>query len=539
MKARLFALAMLFSLAACSSIPTSGPVIFHPLPTESAGSGVLVAALPPAPGASKLEIVEGFLHASGIYEEGYATARLYLARGTSWHPESKVSVFSSGSLQDPFAEKDGDIVLSATLVGSVDARGTFAPEGAAAEHAFGLVKEDGEWRISAPPDGLLVSRQQFDRGWESAEVYYMGLNGRLVPEPVVIPKSDDKLERVVKRQLRGPNAWLQPTVVSRPTLSLRSVTLANAIAEITLEPSSLDLMELREAVAAELVATASSLPGIRGVQVRVGETLLTLSGLSGPTYTRADVAPLLESDAQLYLSNGRQVYSPGSGYTVAAGQVSVFAAYEEQRFVTVLTDSELLQYSTDELQMGYSGLGEGSVQQLEYGPTGVLWALQEGRLYRESDNALLEPVQTPIGSAKSEVMAFSIAADGERMAALVDTGKGAQLGFFLISDGVLSSWRELATNTQGNLGVCFMDDDKLLLLSERTDGGRTLTQTTTDGAWVSDMVPPESGRIARIACSPGQAPVALTDEGVAYAYDSVAGKWNSVGEKVLGVGYSK
>ena len=52
---------------------------------------------------------------------------------------------------------------------------------------FGLVKENGEWRIDNPPKGLMVAEYSFSRFYQAYSVYFIG-NGDLAgAERIYLP----------------------------------------------------------------------------------------------------------------------------------------------------------------------------------------------------------------------------------------------------------------------------------------------------------------------------------------------------------------
>ena len=56
------------------------------------------------------------------------------------------------------------MTVTADLVGTVDQRGVFDVDGRAASPASSRLEEvDGEWRITNPPDGLIMLEPDFER----------------------------------------------------------------------------------------------------------------------------------------------------------------------------------------------------------------------------------------------------------------------------------------------------------------------------------------------------------------------------------------
>ncbi len=158
----------MLALTGCATVPTSGPVEHHTPQAAGVNTGVHVDPLPPANGASQQLVVEGFLHAMGVYQPNYDVARQYLTPTASegWHPESGVEVYTES---DQLVESDQGVALSYVQVGSVDAAGIYLSDNTNKRYIFELAKDsDGQWRIVEParrPDGLAVHvHHQLHRG---------------------------------------------------------------------------------------------------------------------------------------------------------------------------------------------------------------------------------------------------------------------------------------------------------------------------------------------------------------------------------------
>ena len=152
-------LALVLALTGCATVPTSGPVDYHTPQAPNVNPGVHVDPLPPASGASQLLVVEGFLHAMGVYQPNYNVARQYLTPSASeaWRPETGVEIYAE---TDQPVESDQGVALSYVQVGTVDAAGVYSSDNTNKRYIFELVKDSaGQWRIANPPDrtaGLAV-----------------------------------------------------------------------------------------------------------------------------------------------------------------------------------------------------------------------------------------------------------------------------------------------------------------------------------------------------------------------------------------------
>ncbi|MDO5681615.1 MAG: hypothetical protein Q4G46_02135, partial [Propionibacteriaceae bacterium] len=168
----LLVVALSLMLSACARIPTAGPVEPADGPSRLPEVSVEVAAEPPMPGGSPRLIVEGFLQAMANYQQGYAIARLYVATDVrdAWRPESGITVYEDGYGVTSTPESAS---LEAPLRGFVGPDGGFRANSDTLTHDFGVKRDiDGEWRITNPPSGLLVSRYLFERFYRTANIYF-------------------------------------------------------------------------------------------------------------------------------------------------------------------------------------------------------------------------------------------------------------------------------------------------------------------------------------------------------------------------------
>lgn len=220
------------SLAACASVPVTGPVV----PGEGGDStgdpyGGYVRLLPagPQPGVEPEGLIDGFLKDLGSFEEDHKAARSYMLPEMSeeWSPDGAVRVFSDLDAVDLDSEVSTD-GLSATVrirsneTASIDESGKYVPAetGTLLEETFTLAREDedpeGEWRIRDLPDEIILSQLDVERTYRPFNLYYFNPTGSaLVPDPVYLPVSTDQLaERLLRKLIGGPTDWLAPAVIS-------------------------------------------------------------------------------------------------------------------------------------------------------------------------------------------------------------------------------------------------------------------------------------------------------------------------------------
>ena len=70
-------------------------------------------------------------------------------------------------------------------------------------------KENGEWRIAAAPNALLVPRTFYEQAFQDASLYFFDPTGRiLVPEVVHMPQGQQLITALVHALLLGPQPSL-------------------------------------------------------------------------------------------------------------------------------------------------------------------------------------------------------------------------------------------------------------------------------------------------------------------------------------------
>ena len=144
---------------------------------------------------------------------------------------------------------------------------------------FVLSDENGHWRIDNPPPGLWVSEVSFKFFYQSYDLYFVGNNRSLVPDPIYLPALSNPANvasALIKALLNGPSEWLKPAVSTaippNTSLSVDSVTITDGIAEVALGESILALPDAqRSLLAAQIAFTLKQVAGVKGVVIKVNQ----------------------------------------------------------------------------------------------------------------------------------------------------------------------------------------------------------------------------------------------------------------------------
>ncbi|MBL1099518.1 LpqB family beta-propeller domain-containing protein [Streptomyces coffeae] len=219
-------------LTGCASMPDSGDVRkVDSSPRTDVDSQVRVYGVSPGKGEQPAELVSGFLEATTSDEENFATAKEYLTRGAAknWDPFERTTVLEQAPdvrVETDPGDRDGSgktVVLSGKRIASVDATHAYKPDEARYEERIHLTRSGSEWRIDAPPPGLVLGESDFERIYRSVNKYYFAELGPdaedsrvgdhvLVADPVYLRRRIDPVTSTVKALLDGPTGWLDPVV---------------------------------------------------------------------------------------------------------------------------------------------------------------------------------------------------------------------------------------------------------------------------------------------------------------------------------------
>lgn len=204
-------------LTACSGVPTTGPVEVETQRTHAVDPPVEIRPVPPPADASAFQIVQGFLHAMAESRGDYSVAKQYLTpdAATAWRPDHGVRIYADTGQQGVPHVAGDSVVLDTQLQAALDSRGGYSRANGELHHDFGMQRVAGQWRISAPPDGLLLGVDLFQRAFAPVTLYFYepGLS-TLVPDIVHMPREKRTASVVVQSLLAGPSPSLRTAVAT-------------------------------------------------------------------------------------------------------------------------------------------------------------------------------------------------------------------------------------------------------------------------------------------------------------------------------------
>ena len=278
-------------MGGCAAIPSSGPVERVAEDTGPDQSTVRYAPVGPSRGASPQQIVRGYLDAMLAYPVSTGTAALYLtpAAARSWRSSEGVTVYTNpkvdlagGVLRD--SERESVVVqLRTRPVAHLDRQGHHQGVSEDEPRSYVLERVKGQWRISDPQDGVMVTRTYYEDYFRPFSLYFFDASGeRLIPDLVHHAVGDQLPTSLVTALARGPSrtpgslrTYVPGAGSLRPSVTVGSTDVADV--EFSSSLTKLSGRE-RDRLAAQIVWTLRSVPGLSGVRITGGTAILSSRG---------------------------------------------------------------------------------------------------------------------------------------------------------------------------------------------------------------------------------------------------------------------
>ena len=335
-------------LSGCVSIPTSGPV--NQGIALNAGQGAANFEFNPEgpqKGATPQNILTGFVAAFTSASGSYAVAKQFLTPGfaATWNPRQSVQVRSGAPRVSEFSSTS--ISYSYDSIASVDASGAYREANQPQTMQFGFTKQNGQWRISAAPSGIVVPFEIFRRVFSQHEIYFFDLTSeRVVPDVRWYP-SGTAATRIVAALLAGPPLWLSKAVrTAFPDGTRLSdvgsvITIINGVARVDLTKEALLASPKERALMhLQLTASLSSVANISSVTMSVDGITLSVTEVTSDALqadTKVDSQPLVYSDGEFGFYGANKVAAlPQLSAKVSALQPRAATLSSDGRTVAVL-----------------------------------------------------------------------------------------------------------------------------------------------------------------------------------------------------------
>lgn len=285
------------ALAGCASLPTSSA----PTPFDASardGSGIQFSAEGPSDGSDASTLVSDFLLACAAGpQDDYATARLFLttASARSWRPENEILVYDTDTAPLVSASLDNsaqaEVSVSVLGVASIDDLGILTrSNGSIVSRTFTLVREDGQWRIDAPDNIILISRAALTASYTQANLYFPSVDGSdLVSDPRWYP-SRRLASHLLAGLVAGPSPALDPVVANAipagATLPSHGVEVSDGVARVELNAAMPPDEAAQVSLSWQLTRTLTQAPDVSQVSITLsGDTLDVPAVPPPPSYS--------------------------------------------------------------------------------------------------------------------------------------------------------------------------------------------------------------------------------------------------------------
>ncbi|MGW4196001.1 LpqB family beta-propeller domain-containing protein [Streptomyces sp. NPDC005004] len=559
-------------LSGCASMPDSGD-LRDVESTPRQDTGVRVFAVPPAQGASSNAIVQGFLEALTSDDPQYDTARKYLtpAAARVWRPERATVLADGPSVTQAGPEQAGHqpdtYVLEGRKVASVDGDHAYKPAAGAYRAKVHLSKDpkSGQWRIDAPPTGVVMGKSDFQRNYTSVDKYYFathtraGSNGRpvAVADPVFVRSKVDPMTEMVRSILKGPTSWLEPvarssfptgTALQRGVSGLAPDDQNRLVVPLNAQAERVGRARCRE-MATQLLFTLRNLaPTLETVELE-GPGGRRLCDLDEDGAENVAWRASAQSPQYLYFLDGkhRLVRMPtGAGGTSATPVPGAFGeGTKEMRSVAVSRDDHTVAGVSADGRALYvtplaaaGTLGEPVVTSIgatedarltrpSWDARGDLWVADLNpagpRLY-VVDRDTGKPATVALPKPRGRITDVRVAADGVRVALVVaskDDKQSLLIGRIERGDEAgdapaVVGTRPAAPDMELVTAMTWAGDSRLVVVGREQGGVHQMRYVQVDGSTLEGPVPAALSRVTAIAAAEDErAPlVASSDDGI-------------------------
>jgi len=277
--------------AGCASIPASGAVHSGRVLRQTSGPPQTASlANRPTPGEGPGAIVGGFLNAlASPGDIGVARAYLTPTAQNHWHPSAGRTVYDDRSERWE-NQGHGRWVLQTRQLAVISPSGRWTVARHRLSVPFRLVRSGGQWRISVPPDRVVLADVYLGLSYDEYQLAFVGVaTGRQVDVPVVLPDEQPGLANaLVNSLLAGPPRPLTGAVTTAAppgTATIGNVTVAMGVADVNLTSPARGLTGARlRTLGEQLLLTLQQVPGVRQVRLLVERAPLITVGSADPLH---------------------------------------------------------------------------------------------------------------------------------------------------------------------------------------------------------------------------------------------------------------
>jgi len=532
-------------LAGCASVPGDSSVQVLRKVTEGDPPELPAG---PVDGTNPLDLVRGFVYASGSTVDRHGAARRFLTpdAAASWDDGAALTVLTEqfDTVYPPTSGTDPDVAtvrIRGDRVGTLDTVSAFEPAEAPVEIDVTVRRAGGQWRIDRLPGGVLVRMSDFRSNYRTVKGYFVDpVRQATVADLRYLPAVPAQAlpSRTVDMLLAGPSPALRNAAESEiPATARLRTNVTNApdgtlVVDLT-QVGDLDAQR-RRLLAAQFVQTLAEINVPRVRLLVEGAPLLDTADLTVDAVagTSASVQPGADVSA-LAVSGGRVRRLPsgdavgGQAGNGAFDVASAATTADGARIATVVRDGarQRLQVGPTEGPLTAVSLTAATMTRPTWSPTGgeVWTALGSDVVARvtvdQTGAVRTGQVNVTELAAMGPIRDLRLSRDGVRVAAVV--GGGLVTGAVVrAADGdvAVRNVRQLRPSDLGGVvGVDWRADESLIVVSARAD--RPVSLVSSDGLTLqlvpsANLTPP-----LRAVSAASSRPFLVADQGGIWSYD--------------------
>lgn len=555
-------LAAVMTAAGCAAIPTSGPVSEVPDDRSMGQSTVRYSPALPVDGASPGEVVRGYLDAMLAYPASTRTAAAFLTpdAAESWERQEGVTVYRDAKVasqpEGTASAADKRVGVDAMETGRLDAEGRYVEGRGVRSTGYTVVRSDGQWRISDPQPGLMVTAKFFADYYRPFNLYYFDRPARRVVPQLVHLLVDDRLAAALVTALaRGGDDELEQTRTFVPAIDdLRAtVPVEDGVADVGFTAGVSDVADAGR-LSAQIIWTLRQVPGVESARISVGAGPIQPNGSAlQPISSWQEFGPP-EATGNVYaLQDDRVVEVDRADVTALDGpwgestDGAVGAAVSEDRVALVSPDRSSVRIArrTGEVELTIDGedLGNPVVD-----ADGEFWIVDRPggvtrvRSVTPGPFSRVRDVKAP-DLTDLDVKSFEISADASRYVVTTGSGESTAVSVGRIArndDGVVTG---LAARSRLDAAVRFKqsavwsDASRVSYLAGGESAGAQVKTVLIDGSSASQNVPGGRAMLSDVdanrlvvSSGPDQSSY-LTDRLGHLWYLTGSGSWNRVDDE--------
>jgi hypothetical protein len=525
-RAALFATVVSVALAGCVGIPAGGSVMPGNLVTED--ETFPFAALPSGPQAdsTQQEILTDFIQAATSPERDYEIARQFLTPGADeqWVPNASVLIREGSGTTLTISETT--VEYSVATKASIDALGLYVEDRVQAtqRRQYSFEQVDGQWRISALDNGIVLSRDNFEAAFDEHALYFFDPSYRyLIPDVRWFPTRSDVPTRIVSALVGGQASWMQggATLSAFPQgTRVSAVDVVSGRATVDLSEDVAGLNNIDKARIQQQLESSLGTVSVNTVSLTVRGVPLAVSD---PSASNATVTPPVDSEALIRREDefgfatddtfstindlsAKIVGVDAAAVTLARGQNSAAVLGQGGAYLVTVGDPNPI------LVDSRGGLVAPSIDTWKY-----VWSVpadNAAALRAVGADQVVHEISSTL-PVDAEVVSMDVSRDGGRVLLYLNTDAGPKLfvAAVLRRDGVPSGLGELIglpVSADAPIDASWVDDRSVASLA-MVEGHQTVTLFQIGGP--SETLGRADGGVALVGGNGTEQIRVLTDTG--------------------------